>query len=234
MRNPNIGDAKERRHVYLDGSPTPIGVVIHVGPESGRAKVRRLDNNRHDVYPVERLTVADDTLPVPAAPVPDVMGAIRQAIMRADETRAALEAAGDWQALAGGLDQVRTLKRDLSLLESTIARSVAATMPDRKAEVDGLGVVERQRSLTRRWPEPERVLDAVVRSALDPDGTGEIPTDPVEVMAKIVGAVLACAPMTPSMNWRLGELRRRGIDPDAYAETTRADWSVRIHKGDNP
>ncbi len=237
MRTPNLHDASDRRPVHLDGSAAPVGVLLNVTPHSGRAKIRTAAG-RHEVVNVDRLTVDDvdpddAALPALAAPTPvDVVDAIRAAIAAADETRARLEALGDWKGLAVGLDQVRALKRDLALLESTVTRSLAEVMPSRQEEVPGLGVIERQRAKSRRWPDPQGVLMAVVRSELDPDGTGELPGDPVEVMARIVDAVAECAPLTPSMNWRLGALRRRGIDPDAWAETTESHWSVRIHQGD--
>lgn len=239
MRTPTIADAKERRPVHLDDSPHPVGVVLNVTPTSRRAKIRTT-TGQHHVVDVDRLTVADvdpddAALPIPVSVDPvDVVAAIRAAIAAADESRSRLHALGDWRGLAVGLDQVRSLKRDLALLESTVTASLAEVMPSRQEEVPGLGVIERQRAKTRRWPDPQGVLMAVVRSELDPDGTGELPGDPVEVMSRIVAAVAECAPLTPSMNWRLGALRRRGIDPDTWAETTESHWSVRIHQGDKP
>lgn len=239
MRPPNINDARDRRPVHLDESPGPVGTLLNITPQSNRAKVRTT-TGQHITVDADRLTVDDvdpddANLPAVVAPTPvDVVAAIRAAIMAADETRARLEALGDWEGLAIGLDQIRSLKRDLALLESTTTGSLASTMPGRKAEVEGLGVIERQRSKTRRWPDQRGVLLAVVRAALDPDGTGELPGDPVEVMDKIVDAVMECAPLTPSTNWRLGALARYGVEPDEWAETTTSSWSVRIHQAAKP
>lgn len=231
MRPPTIADAKARRPVHVDGSTDPVGVVVHVESVGDRATV--VAAGRHLRIDKARVGVPDTADNLPAVPEPvepvDVVAAIRAAIAAADAEREAMATRGDYAGLARGLAQVRALKRDLGLLESTVVASLADVMPSRQVEVDGLGVVERARSIVRRWPDPAAVLAAVVRSAVDPDGTGEVPTDPVAVIGAITDAVLACAPLTPSTGWRLGALRERGIDPDAYAEERTSRWSVRLH-----
>jgi hypothetical protein len=85
----------------------------------------------------------------------------------------------------------------------------------------------RKGSPRRKW-DTEALVPAVVRRALDPDGTGEIPPT-MEAVDRLVSVLLATAPFTPSMGWRTSALRDLGIDPDEWSETSPGRPSIQWH-----
>lgn len=157
------------------------------------------------------------TRPLPARPAgpADALAALRAAIGRLDGERGDLAAAGDVDALAVGLAGLRTLQRDLRALADAVEADVAALMDGPRLVVDGLGVLERHRRAERvRW-DGEAILQRLVRLALDPDGTGELPASPIEAVTAVIGALAECSTITlPSTSWRTTALRARGIDVD--------------------
>ena len=65
------------------------------------------------------------------------------------------------------------------------------------------------------------------RCGIDPDGTGELPST-ADAIEAVVSTVLACAPITPSMKWRVTALRERGIDPDEWCTSKPGRVSLQI------
>ena len=158
------------------------------------------------------------------------VAALRLALGRADTMRGELAEAGDWESLASGLDQLRVLSKDLSVLVRAVEADVHRLLPERKVEVPGFGVIEKRNGAVRkRWRSDELLSEVVSRSLVDP-ATGEIEDDPRAVRERLVAALVAAVPFTGSLGWRVTALRDMGLDPDEWAEITGYTQSVQIHK----
>lgn len=139
-----------------------------------------------------------------------------------------LAKAGDWEALIRGLEPLQQVLSDLRLLESTVKQHIADTLPERMVTVEGVGTVERVSKTTRRNWDSEELLRKIVSMALVDPETGEIPSSPVEAVDKVIDEVRAVVPFTGSTGWRVGELRKRGIDPDEWCEEDRDGYSIKF------
>lgn len=167
--------------------------------------------------------------------VPDrvtAMDGIARAILDADQTRRALAEAGDWESLAWGLDRLRAIRQAFSDVIQATETDVATLMPSKTETIDGLGTIERRKGSTRKKWESAELVRRLVRDALDPEGTGEIPSSPIEAVQHVVDTLTECAPFTPSMGWRVRALAERGIDPDEWCETTPGRVTVQFHQSD--
>lgn len=160
------------------------------------------------------------------------MEGIAAAILAADQTRRELAEAGDWESLAWGLDRLRAIRAAFGDVIQATETDVAELMPSKRETIDGLGTIERRKGSTRKKWESAELVRRLVRDALDPDGTGEIPESVPEAVEAAVGALVECAPFTSSMGWRVGPLRDRGIDPDEWCETTPGRVTIQFHQAD--
>lgn len=166
--------------------------------------------------------------------------AIAELLLALDDRRADLAAAGDHQALLQGLVAMRALRQQLQVLERATEADAASLLDllpregrARRWVLDDVGLVELQNQYPARAYDPS-VLPALVRAALDPDSTGELPSSmPVlEVADRVATAIADCA----RLEWRTGDpqrgnpgLRTYGIDPNAYrAEAGEPRTVVRI------
>ena len=169
---------------------------------------------------------------VPVTPiVPSAVQTLREQIAAADTQRQALVEAGDLDALAAGLAQLRQITADMRLLAQAVEDDVVSLMPDKRYTLQGVGTLERRKGTDRRqWDSLELARLLVLAELVDP-ATGEIDRtgDPVEVVGRVVAALVACAPFTSSMGWRVTALRDRGINPDEWATTTPGRTTVQIH-----
>jgi len=145
-------------------------------------------------------------------------------LLRADDLRKELVEAGDWQSLAWIVNEIRKVKGDLDALVRECEENVAAMMPNKKESIDGLGVVERRTTSSRKWESPE-LLRHLVRSTLDPERTGEVK---VEQIMRLIATLEEVLPLTPSLGWRVTPLKENGIDPDFYSETTYGRSNIQI------
>lgn len=163
------------------------------------------------------------------AVAPSAVMALRQVIAQLDTQRSELAEAGDIDSLAHGLAQVRQILGDLRTLASGIEDDVVALMPAKTYTVEGVGTLERRRGSDRkRWQSDDLVTRLVTEALVDENGEVRHST-PVEGAAAAVGVLLACAPFTASMGWRVTALRDHGIDPDEWCEVTPGRTSVQIH-----
>ena len=107
-----------------------------------------------------------------------------------------------------------------------------AIQPDKLLELPGLPVMERRRGSTRKQWDSDAVLSRVVRHSLDPEGTGEYPTDPLEAVDRVVTGIKAAAPITPSMGWRVTALRSfmENDELDEYCSTEPGPVRVQVHE----
>jgi len=150
-------------------------------------------------------------------------------LLALDDERQRLAAAGDAEGLLSGLVFMRELKRQMGVLERSTeddaARLVDAWPREGRARrwtVDGIGLVELANQYPPRKWDDQAVVPALVRAALDPEGTGEVPADltVMEVAARVARAITDCA----SLTWRTGTtdkttgLATYGLDPNRYRD----------------
>lgn len=161
---------------------------------------------------------------------------IDQALVHADQQRAALVKAGDRDNLAWGLKQLRDVQSTLSMLERQVDGDLAQMIEDdRRHEVDGLGVLEvHRRSVRQKW-DSERLFGYLIQriedaATIDPE-TGEVVGDmaTAETVTNLVRDILGpCIPLTASMGWRTTGLKQAGVDPNRYREREPGPLTVRI------
>lgn len=151
---------------------------------------------------------------------------LQQALMVTDEMRAELALRGDIEQLLQGLEYLKTIKRDLDTLIRATEDNVVDLMVGKKEVFDGIGVVEKKTAVTRKW-DSEGLLKHLVRSSLDPDGTGEITLDSVFSLIENLKSVL---PLTGSLGWRVTELTKLGIDTDDFCDKTFGRTGLTITK----
>lgn len=144
--------------------------------------------------------------------------------MRADDRRAELYAAGDYVTLAWVVNEARKIKADLDAFVRECEENVAALMPTKKEAIDGLGVIEKRTTSSRKW-DSEGLLKDLVRRNLDPEGTGEITLDRVFTM---IEALKKALPLTPSLGWRVTPLKEDGVDVEQYSEVTYGRSNIQI------
>lgn len=141
---------------------------------------------------------------------------LQNALMVTDEMRAELALQGDTEQLLQGLEYLKSIKRDLDTLIRATEDDIVRLMDDKKMVFDGIGVVEKKTAVTRKW-DSEGLLKHLVRTSLDPEGTGEITLDAVFGLIENLKMVL---PLTSSLGWRVTELTKLGIDTDEFSEKT--------------
>lgn len=143
----------------------------------------------------------------------DAIAAFQNALLLMDDYRKDLAEQGDWEALCYGLTNLIEFKQNLTALVESIQKNIYDVMPGKKAIIEGLGTFEKRRSNSKKW-DSERLLNDIVSDKLN-NGTGEItPTDVfnlIETLKKVM-------PITPSMGWRVTELKNENIDTDNYCD----------------
>jgi hypothetical protein len=167
-----------------------------------------------------------NNLPIPAGQhlAHTTTTTLRQDLMKADERRAELFRAGDWETLAWVVNEARKIKFELDTFVRECEENVAALMPNKKEAVDGLGVIERRTTSSRKWESPE-LMRKLVRDILDPDRTGEVK---VEQVMKLISTLEQVLPLTPSLGWRVTPLKENGVNIDAYSEVTYGRSNITI------
>lgn len=171
------------------------------------------------------MTPANEIVPVGDSVVAlDSTTSIQQDLLRADDRRRELVAAGDWTTLTYGLVELRKIKNDLDALVREVEENIASLLPEKKVVLENLGVIERRTASSRKW-DSEGLLRDLVRSTLDPDSTGEIHVQNVLNLIDLLKKVL---PLTGSLGWRVTPLREHGVAVDDYSETTYGRSTVQI------
>lgn len=155
----------------------------------------------------------------------DVIAVFNNALMQMDDYRVALHEQGDFESLAHGLTNLVEFRNNLTALIQAIENNLYEILPDKKNMIDGVGIVEKRRSNTKKW-ESERLLNDIVRRKLD-NGTGEVtPTDVFELIETLKKVL----PLTQSLGWRATALREENIDTDQYCDVTWGRPTVTIQK----
>lgn len=154
----------------------------------------------------------------------DVLHAFQQALMDLDEMRAELAASKDWNSLAIGLGNLVELKQQLSVIVDAIQKDIYELMPDKKQFVDGVGMLEKRRSNTKKW-ESDRLLRDIVRNKLYNED-GEVAPG---TMA-LIDTLEKVLPLTGSLGWRVTALKDEGFDPDEYCSVNWGRPTISIQK----
>jgi hypothetical protein len=156
---------------------------------------------------------------------PNLIAEFQKALIHMDDFRQDLADTGNWEALAHGLTQLSEFKKNLSMLIESIELDINKLLPEKKVIMEGLGIIEKRTSTSKKW-ESERLLDNIVRRCLD-NGTGEI--TPADVM-HLVETLKRVLPLTASLGWRSTELELHGFDPKDFSDTVFGRKTVTIKK----
>lgn len=149
---------------------------------------------------------------------------LREALMVCDTGRAELATTGDYQQLLAGWQYLKRIKADIDVLMRATEDDITRLMPEKKMVIDGIGLIERRTTSTRKW-DSENLMKDLCRSSLDPDNTGEITMSGV---ANLLANLKAALPLTGSLGWRVTALKELGIDPDYYGEATYGRQTITI------
>jgi hypothetical protein len=129
----------------------------------------------------------------------------------------AMGADGDLEGLAGGYEAFAEFVTEARDVLRFAESAMAELMPQNKVNLGDRYTLERNRSRTYKWDSTELLRHLVGDRLIDPD-TGE----------NVYQRLVECLPLTPSLSWRAGALRRHGTDPDAWRETTASRTTVRV------
>ncbi len=154
--------------------------------------------------------------------------ALRLAVMKLDAERQTLADLGDWPSLALGLRDLNALISDLRLLAGEVEGDVVKLLPQKRVPLDDETMIERKRAVSRKHWDSLLLLDKVVRTALDPMGTGEITVGVAEGIDIVKTAIAETAPFTGSLGWRVTALRNMGIEPEDYCEVDYGREGIRF------
>jgi hypothetical protein len=140
----------------------------------------------------------------------DLLGAIRNAIAALDS---AVTEGGDLSSLVLALDELRSAKAELSMVERSLEAAVVSAMGDRwHTVIEGFGGIKVHGGKDRKkWRHEELWPLALHRARSAPNLTPEKDDDRLLVIVR--------AAVQPSY-WRSTELKHWGIDPDEYCEVT--------------
>jgi hypothetical protein len=135
-----------------------------------------------------------------------------------------LAAEGDIESLAGGYEALGEFVKAARDVTRHAEAAIAELMPQSKMNLGDRYTLERNRSRSYKWDSTELLRHLVGDRLIDPD-TGE----------NVYQRLVECLPLTPSLSWRAGALRRHGTDPDAWRETTASRTTVRVraHREDD-
>ena len=157
----------------------------------------------------------------------DIVRMFNNVLLQLDDVRQELAEAGDYESLAHGLKNLIDFRNNLIAVIQMIEKNLYDLLPEKKQVIDGVGMVEKRRSSTKKW-DSEKLLNDIVRRGLD-NGTGEItPTD----IFNLVDTLKRVLPITASLGWRVTELRKI-VDPDFYCETSWGRPTIQVTSQDN-
>lgn len=124
---------------------------------------------------------------------------------------------GDVEELAHLHVALTKVRQQLATICTLVEQALVDVMPDKRLDLDGLPPLERRQGTDRKAWDYEAVVSALAREAGG------------DLMA-LLEAIKECAPMTPSMQWRVGALRKHGIDPDEFCTTSPGRVSIQVHE----
>lgn len=136
----------------------------------------------------------------------------------------------EWEGLTYLRGVLRVLISDLRTVERKVEDLQAAAMPGYQADVEGVGRIKRHSGkgwARDRWAHDRLVARLGRHAVVTADGEVE-QLDPVAAAIRGAAAVLECA----RVEWKLGALRDRGIDPEDYGERTEGRRTVQMPRMD--
>lgn len=139
---------------------------------------------------------------------------------------------GAWLAALELYAEFDGLRSAMGRRNGDLAAMVAEAMPSETAEVPGLGVVQRRRGTDRKAWRWEELLPHTMRAYLDPEGTGEFPSDPHVAAGRVRAMAEEVIGLTPSKGPRVTALRAIDLDPDEFCTTTPGRLSVQITRNE--
>jgi hypothetical protein len=121
-------------------------------------------------------------------------------------------------------DSIRVLRDE----EYDLILAITNKMAKKKVELSDGSVIERSRSINRKWDGPA-LVSQVARRAAEKALRGNVSGEPLpEPLPEIVGAIVGDLNKTLAISYgRLGALSEIGIDADEYAEKSPGRWSVK-------
>lgn len=125
--------------------------------------------------------------------------------------------AGDLESLCVALSELRALKKTVGLLDDELSTLIAPLIHGPYKEVDGIGVVEVKKRSDRKAWDHDRLTDLVVARAIDERVLDEETGEYEREATAVAKALRDCAGIS---YWKVTGLRKRGIDPDEFCETT--------------
>lgn len=158
-------------------------------------------------------------VPLPERITGGALESFNSALLQMDDYRASLAEAGDWESLSHGLANLMEFKKNLAAVIQSIETDIYKLMPDKKTPIEGLGIVEKRRSNTKKW-DSERLLHRILDMHISDNGELDA--------ASLVETIEKVMPLTPSMGWRVTALKELGIDIDNYCDITWGRQTISI------
>ena len=124
---------------------------------------------------------------------------------------------GDVEELAHLHVALTKTRQQLATICTLVEQALVDVMPDKRLDLDGLPPLERRQGTDRKAWDYEAVVSALAREAGG------------DLMA-LLESIKECAPMTPSMQWRVGALRKHGLDPDEFCTASPGRVSIQVHE----
>lgn len=121
------------------------------------------------------------------------------------------------------LRDLRDLKRSIAVLDDHLSDLIAQEMGGKWAEVEGFGIVEVKKGSTRKAWDHDRLTSVVVARAIDERTLDEETGEYEREATAVARALRDCAGFS---YWKIGGLKKRGIDPEDYCETSPGRVSV--------
>jgi hypothetical protein len=148
----------------------------------------------------------------------DLMDVVNQI----DTIRQALALAGDWQSLTRGLINIREIKKNLDVVISSMEKNVYDLLTDKETFEPGIGMITKSMGSSKKWDSEQLFKDVVNRHMPE---SGEVTATHLFAILDDLRKVL---PLTSSLAWRSGELKRLNFRVEHYCETTYTKPSIRI------
>lgn len=160
--------------------------------------------------------VPDQLEPTPTSPV----RALLVAFAGLDDQRKALREAGDLDALARGLVDLKSVAAELRTLIRDVEGDCFDLMPAKQHTIPGVGTLERRYATDRKAWDWRRLNDDAFRACVERH-EGSL-TDAFSELVNIYG-------LTASHGPRVKPLRDLGLDPDDYCEASPGKRGIQIH-----
>jgi len=147
-----------------------------------------------------------------------------QIVNTIDDIREVLARSGNWQALTYGLVNIKEIKRNLDVVISSMEKNIYDLLPDKETFEPGIGMITKNMGSSKKW-DSEQLFDDIVARHMPEDGV-IMPSHLFSIIEDLKKAL----PLTSSLAWRSGELKRLKFNVDRYCETNYTKPSIRIQQ----